>query len=84
MISGINPAFSSDGEWCLSCDMGMFDLIVLQSDHLTLLQFCQGQLQNNFSSPLSIIPFDEVRVIDWRFQCIEIPAICCRNEGIKA
>lgn len=79
MISGINPAFSSDGEWCLSCDMGAFDLVVLQSDQLTLLQFCQGQLQSYFNTPLSIIRFEDARTLDWRFQVVELPVICCNE-----
>lgn len=84
MITGIYQPFSDEGAWCLTRDEGSFDLIVLQSDHLSLLQFCQGQLQEYFNGPLTILPYEETRKLDWKFRTIELPGICCKNEGVKA
>lgn len=84
MISGFYFPFSDEGEWCLTCNMGTFDLIVLQSNHISLLQFCLSQLQEHFDKHLTIAPQSEVRVLDWRFVETEVPVLCCKNDGAKA
>lgn len=76
MISGIYYPDETEGEYCIACNMGIFDICVLQSDYMPLLEFCLNTIQNYFDHPLTIVRLEEIREIDFQFKTMDIPLLC--------
>lgn len=73
MISGIYDPPDHEGEYCAVCDMGDFDLVVLQSDNKSLLEFCMKESQSHFDRVLKIIPYTHVRHFKWDIDEVFLP-----------
>jgi uroporphyrinogen-III decarboxylase len=58
--------------WCAAVDMGEFDQVFFESFHYAAVQSYVDHCKQFFSTPLVIMPEDEVRVLDERFLSEEI------------
>jgi len=75
MMSGIYDPARDEGEFCITCDMGQFDLVVLQSDNKPLLEYCMTQSQPYFEKGLKILPYKQVRHFDWSISEVFSPKV---------
>ncbi|MDD1729823.1 MAG: hypothetical protein LUQ50_12225 [Methanospirillum sp.] len=73
MICGHWAPDPGEGGWCLICNQGRFDSIVLQSDNKQLLEMGKTFFQPWYDRSLSIIPLVEVRSFELDFEEIPIP-----------
>ena len=73
MICGIWNPDPGDGKWCLVCDQGGFDSVVLQSDNKQLLEANRPFFLALYDRPLEVIPLANVRNISFDVEEFLVP-----------
>lgn len=62
-----------DGGWCLICNQGAIDAIILQSDNRQLLERNKDLFQPLYDRPLVIKPLVKVRTVEVECEEFFIP-----------
>ena len=79
MFLGISYPLETE-DWSLVCDMGEFDLVVLQSDEKPLMEAGKTMFQPMFERNLNVIPSDEIRKLTVWETSMLMPAFPFREE----